>query len=149
MRRRKAVLLGGVLALTGIAAAVALASSAMAPMSFKASLNTRQQVPKEKGASVRAGGRFTAKLAGTKFTWKLTFRHLTGFATAAHIHTGKKGVAGSIIIELCDPCKSPAKGTAHVSKAVAKRIESGQTYVNVHTEKNPGGEIRGQIKAHM
>ena len=30
---------------------------------------------------------------------------------------------------------------------IAKAIEAGKTYVNVHTRKNPNGEIRGQIKA--
>jgi len=149
MRKRKAVLLGGVLAVTGIVTAVALAKSSMAPMSFKANLDTRQEVPKEKGASVRAGGKFTATLVGTKMTWKLTFKHLTGPATAAHIHTGAKGVAGSVIVPLCGPCKSPQSGTANVSAAIAKRIENGSTYVNVHTAKNPGGEIRGQVKASM
>ena len=26
------------------------------------------------------------------------------------------------------------------------QMEAGQTYVNVHTVENPGGEIRGQIR---
>jgi len=149
MRKRRAVLLGGVIAVTGILAAVALAGSSMAPMGFKANLNTRQEVPKKKGASVRAGGKFTATLAGTKMTWKLTFEHLTGPATAAHIHSGAKGVPGSVIVPLGGPCKSPASGTANVGAALAEMLENGSTYVNVHTAKNPGGEIRGQVKASM
>ncbi|OZM56163.1 CHRD domain-containing protein [Lottiidibacillus patelloidae] len=31
-------------------------------------------------------------------------------------------------------------------KELIKAMEKGNTYVNVHTEQNPGGEIRGQIK---
>jgi hypothetical protein len=34
-----------------------------------------------------------------------------------------------------------------VSAAVLAALESGRAYVNVHTPRNPGGEIRGQIPA--
>ena len=29
------------------------------------------------------------------------------------------------------------------------KLKAGDTYVNVHTAKNPGGEIRGQLKSSM
>jgi len=61
---------------------------------FTASLNRGQEVPKPKGVSVRASGRFSATLSGSKLKWTLTFKHLTGNATAAHIHSGKRGKAG-------------------------------------------------------
>lgn len=149
MRKRMAVLVGGVVAVVGVVAAVALARPSMSSMSFKANLDTRQEVPKETGASIRASGKFTATLAGTKLTWKLTFGHLTGTATAAHLHSGTKGKAGPVIVPLCGPCKSPASGTARVAASITKMLESGNTYVNVHTGKNPNGEIRGQVKGSM
>ena len=149
MSKRMAVLLGGLVAVVGVVAAVALAKPSMSPMSFKANLDTRQEVPKETGASIRASGNFSATLSGAKLTWKLTFDHLTGAATAAHIHSGVKGKAGPVIVALCGPCKSPVSGSAHVSAAVVKMLQSGNTYVNVHTAKNPGGEIRGQVKGSM
>jgi hypothetical protein len=34
-----------------------------------------------------------------------------------------------------------------VSQSVLDALESGRTYVNVHTRKNAAGEIRGQIAA--
>jgi len=92
---------------------------------------------------------FTATVTGTKMTWKLTFEHLTGPATAAHVHAGAKGKAGPVIVALCGPCKSPASGTAHIGASISKSLQSGNTYVNVHTGKNPGGEIRGQVKGSM
>jgi hypothetical protein len=149
MRKRMAVLLGSVIAVVGVVAAVAIAKPQMSSMSYKANLDTRQEVPKESGASIRAGGSFTATVTGTKITWKLTFEHLTGAATAAHIHAGAKGKAGPVVVALCGPCKSPASGTAVIAASVAKMLEGGNTYVNVHTAKNPGGEIRGQVKGTM
>jgi hypothetical protein len=149
MSKRMAVLLGGLVAVVGVVAAVALAKPSMSPMSFKANLDTRQEVPKESGAKITAGGSFSASVTGTKMTWKLTFKNLTGPATAAHVHSGAKGKAGPVIVALCGPCKSPASGTAHITAAVSKMLQSGNTYVNVHTGKNPNGEIRGEVKGSM
>lgn len=117
----------------------------MAPMGFTAKLNIAQEVPKETGAPSNAGGAFTATLTGSTLKWKLSFAYLTGQATAAHIHTGAKGKSGPVIVALCGPCKSGAHGTMKVSAAVIKTVEGGGAYVNVHTAKNPNGEIRGQV----
>ena len=57
---------------------------------FSASLKRGQEVPKPKGVSILASGRFTATLTGSKLKWKLTFKRLTGKATAAHIHFAKR-----------------------------------------------------------
>jgi hypothetical protein len=37
-------------------------------------------------------------------------------------------------------------GTATISEKIVAQLEAGKTYVNVHTTKNPAGEIRGQVK---
>lgn len=145
MRARIVVALSVLLGLSGIVAVVAVARTSAAPMGFTATLNIAQEVPKETGAPAAAGGTFTATLTGKTLKWKLTFSHLTGAASAAHIHLGAKGVSGAVIVPLCGPCKSPASGSAKITSALAKDIEAGKTYVNVHTTKNPNGEIRGQI----
>ena len=112
---------------------------------FRASLNRGAEVPNPKSVSVLASGTFTATLSGSKLSWKLTFKRLTGNATAAHIHLGKKGKAGAVIVPLCGPCKSGVTGAAVVSKSIVNEMKAGDAYVNVHTIKNPAGEIRGQI----
>ena len=137
------------------AAAVALVVVALAPAAARekytvsAALTGSKEVPKPKGVPAGATGSFSGsyvenKTGGT-LTWKLTFSHLSGKALAAHIHGGKPGVAGPVIVPLCGPCKSGQAGKAHVTKAVIAALEGGKAYVNVHTPKNAAGEIRGQV----
>lgn len=115
----------------------------------KTTMRARQEVPKPKGKVKRAVGTFTATVtrSGTSavIAWRLTFSRLTGRAVAAHIHSGARGKPGAVIVPLCAPCRNGMRGTSTVDASVVAALESGRTYVNVHTKKNPAGEIRGQI----
>jgi len=129
-------------------AVVALAFAARASsMSVTAKLNAKQEVPAQVVKDTKAKGKFTGTLVGSKLKWKLTFSGLTGQATAAHIHIGAMGKAGNVAIPLCGPCKSGAHGKATLSAALKKALGHHKLYVNVHTTKNPNGEIRGQLAA--
>jgi hypothetical protein len=116
--------------------------------SFKAKLTRGQEVPKPK-APATAGGTFNGhtveSASATTFRWKLTFHGLSGKAVAAHVHIGKKGVAGPVVISLCGPCKNGQTGKVKITGKAEEAMEKGKAYVNVHTAKNAGGEIRGQI----
>lgn len=118
---------------------------------LKTSLRATQERPKPKGNVRRARGSFTVSIMkqGTSgvLVWRLTFSRLTGRAFAAHIHRGVRGKSGPVIVPLCAPCRSGAHGRATVDASVLQALESGRTYVNVHTKKNPAGEIRGQLPA--
>jgi len=69
---------------------------------------------------------------------------------AAHIHRGRKGVAGDIEVELIG---SPRSGTRFtgcaegVARSVIRKIlrTPRRFYVNVHTTDYPGGAVRGQL----
>jgi CHRD domain-containing protein len=131
-----------------LAVSIGLGATAKGTFKLSAKLTAKQEVPKPKGVPAGATGTFTGKLVGNKLTWKLTFKGLSGAALAAHIHMGKAGKAGDVLIPLCPPgCRSGKSGTATVKKDVRDAIERNGTYVNVHTKKNPGGEIRGQVRA--
>jgi CHRD domain len=114
-------------------------------------LNARQERPRPKGNVRRATGTFTATVtkSGTAGTvaWRLRFSGLTGRAAAAHIHVGAIGRAGPVAVSLCGPCRNGARGTAPLTAAVLRALETGRAYVNVHTARNAAGEIRGQIRA--
>jgi CHRD domain len=114
-------------------------------------LNARQERPRPKGNVRRATGTFTATVTklGTsgRIAWRLRFSGLTGRAAAAHIHIGQRGRPGPVAVALCGPCRNGARGTGNLTPAVLTALEAGRAYVNVHTQRNPAGEIRGQIRA--
>jgi hypothetical protein len=131
--------------------------------------------------------KFTANMSGgnevppvdTKATGKTTFRtanndtiikykiNVTGFsdATGAHIHMGKAGANGDVVVDLLKASKKnptklgmairgnitdssltgPLKGKTLADLISA--IKSGDAYVNVHTPSHPDGEIRGPIES--
>lgn len=72
-----------------------------------------------------------------------------GPATAAHIHEGAKGVAGSVVVPL-DPAPTGGSSSGCVSGVDTTLIRNigqnpEQYYVNVHNEEFPDGAIRGQL----
>ena len=152
MRRTASLAVAAVAALT----LTALASGAAAKDVYRlnGTLTAGQEVPKPKGARAGAGGTFTSTLTegtnGGTLAWKLTFRNLTGKAVAAHIHVGVRGKAGNVLVPLCaapaKPCRSGMTGRVHVSHTTFDVLEKRATYVNVHTVKNPAGEIRAQLR---
>jgi hypothetical protein len=141
-----AIFTGGVwIGLSGAGRAV---GNATTTVSLTAKLNTSQEVPKPRAAAA-ARGTFAAGLvrtgAGGSLSWRLTFQRLSGKASAAHVHLGKRGKAGAVALSLCGPCRSGARGTAKLKARTVTALLAGGAYVNVHTVKNAAGEIRGQI----
>ncbi|MBX3002024.1 MAG: CHRD domain-containing protein [Caldilineaceae bacterium] len=80
-------------------------------------------------------------LAGTiPVSYTLTVEGLETPVTGAHIHAGGAGVNGPVLYPL-----QIGEGSIQMQLAHLPAVLTGQTYVNVHTQAIPGGEIRGQI----
>jgi hypothetical protein len=148
-----------ILPLIAVTAALGLPAIALSAKTqrFHATMNGNQEVPK--GNSKATGtARFTLSSDGKKLTFALTAKGLTGQPVAAHIHLGKPHTAGPILITLeSKPFKLPAHGTVTAKQftkagkvnsfaAAIRAMRAGLTYVNIHTKKYPGGEVRGQVK---
>ena len=70
---------------------------------------------------------------------------------AAHLHRGRRGVAGDIAVDLIGAPRSGTRFTGcteDVSKRLIRRIvrRPRRFYVNVHTGNFPGGAVRGQLR---
>ena len=84
-----------------------------------------------------------------KITYMVSFEG-TEPAVAGHIHKGKAGVAGPVVVPLDEAVVNAAgTGTVTVDKSLAAAIaaDPGSYYVNVHTASHPKGAARGQLAA--
>ena len=147
MKSTKLVAAIAALAIASIGVGSAATAASTASTTVSAKLTAKAEVPKQAFAAAKGKGSFTGTLTGSKLTWKLTWASLSGPALAAHIHLGKAGKAGNVLVPLCasKTCKSGVHGTAKLTAAALKALKAGGLYVNVHTAKNPAGEIRGQL----
>jgi hypothetical protein len=146
--------------LVALVAAFAMASAAYAQeQKFEAELSGAAERP----TPVETEGVGDAKFEsdGASVAFELKWNDLTSPATAAHIHCGGPEVAGPVGVTLFSSAmdtEGEVKGTFSAPdpgnrcgwedlRDVLEAMDSGDTYVNVHTTKHPGGEIRGQIAA--
>ena len=156
-----------------IALGLAAASYAVAqggpsgPRNVRADLNGYQEV---NSISTTGEGSFRASIDDENrlITYELTYAALEGATTTqSHIHFAQRSVNGGVIAFLCGgggkPACPPTEGTvtgviapadvlvsdrgieAGAFEEFVEAIRAGHGYVNVHTDKWPGGEIRGQI----
>jgi hypothetical protein len=161
-----AVIVAGALMVAG---AVAFAHGDNGKRNLSAKLNGYNEVNSK---STPASGRFRARIenGGSRIHYRLTYEGFTepgATATAAHIHFAQRHVNGDVVAFLCGgngkpPCPNPggtvegdivAANVMATTQGIAageiaeliRAMRHGATYVNVHTTRFPGGEIRGQI----
>ncbi len=80
--------------------------------------------------------------------WDIMFSNLSGPATLAHFHgpaTTEEATGVQVDIEPISGLTSPLEGMTTLSEEQEGQLLSGLWYINIHTEANPPGEIRGQV----
>ncbi len=145
---------------------LATVGTAAANDNFVAHLAGRNEVP---AVDTTAQGEAIFHLSedGTELHYKLIVANIEN-VLMAHIHMAPLGENGSVVAWLYPDGPPPqlipgrfdgvlAEGVITADDLVGPlagaslndlidEIMAGNTYVNVHTEQNPGGEIRGQIR---
>jgi hypothetical protein len=136
------------LKLAAAAAVVAILSAGAAQakiVHFAATLTGADEVPAN---SSQGKGELTAELETTEHSlaFRVKYSGLSGPPTMAHFHgPAAPGANAPPQIVIKDP-SSPIGGAVPVSEAQEADLLAGKWYFNVHTQANPGGEIRGQLK---
>jgi hypothetical protein len=147
---------------TIIFAVFAIILTASLGMAFEAKLSGNEVVPVVATKAIGAAD-FTLSADGKELTYILTLKDIEN-VTAAHIHTGLMGKNGGPVAGLFAGPKKEGKFSGEIAKGtitnkglvgplagktigdLVEMIKMGGAYVNVHTDKYPDGEVRGQIK---
>ena len=127
---------------------------------LNAVLNGAQEVPPTISAATGTAT-VTIDAARTTINVTMTTQGFTTPVTASHIHFGPAGANGGVLFSLfAAPGVFPATLTKNLTSAdfapdavngiitfadAVNAILNGNTYINVHTQANLGGEIRGQL----
>jgi hypothetical protein len=170
------VLLTAAAAGTGVAVSDDGAAGSNIGNSLQVRLSGYQEDPL--ALSTTGAGEFRAQVSEDQqeISFELSYQDLEGSITQAHIHLGGRAQSGGVSVFLCTNLGNGPVGTQLCPAAPATvsgvlrpadvvgpagqgiaagefaeliaAIRNGTTYVNVHTAKYPGGEIRAQLDHH-
>ncbi|MCZ6793249.1 MAG: CHRD domain-containing protein [Planctomycetota bacterium] len=114
---------------------------------FTASLDGQQaNACQGTGSPATGTASFTLNVDTGELSFEITFEdgELRGPESAAHIHTpAERCFNAGVAVPL--PLGTPKVGTAILMPQQVRALLDERSYVNIHTQANPGGEIRGQI----
>ncbi|HMK66921.1 MAG TPA: CHRD domain-containing protein [Stellaceae bacterium] len=140
------------LAVAAVAVGLAACNQTPSQKTYKAELWAANEVPPVSGPG-KGTGVFTLDPATKQLSWAVTFSDLSGPATAAHIHgPAAVGTNAAVVVPFDNVPKAASgeiKGSKVLTDAQIADLDAGKFYVNVHTEANKGGEIRGQLRPGM
>lgn len=141
---------------TTIRATLAVAAVAAFGIGASTAAQAAPALPLNPGQEVadvdsEAHGFFTYAIDGDQFCWTLDVQGLTTPAVAAHVHEAGRNVNGGVKIPLdvLGQTSFETEGCETVADArLLQQIQDAPRgfYVNVHTQRYPGGEVRGQLK---
>ncbi len=134
------------------------ASSNMVVVFFTANLNQDQEIPTPTPTSASGSATLTLNVDNT-LAYNVTTADVENPlllppdgdpSSAAHIHMAPAGETGDIILflELTEGSTTEWSGTTEpLTQEQLEALLNAGLYINVHTEQNSAGEIRGQIVA--
>jgi hypothetical protein len=149
LSKSRTLLVVAAVAITTVTVAFAAADA----MRLSAKMDARQVVVPRKpvGNVADATGTFrgtvTASGSRWKLTWRIAYAKLANpVVVIADIHRGRAKQFGPILVRLCAHCYSGQNGVKRVTAETVSAMKNGNAFITLITNKNPNGEIRGQIK---
>jgi CHRD domain-containing protein len=117
---------------------------------YTATLNGANERPTP--VTTTATGSAIVTVLGNQVSWKVDILTPIDSIFLGHIHRfATDSMAGNVVVNFNPPATGVGfTGTATLGSAIAQDsvialMRAGRGYVNIHTKKNPGGEIRGNL----
>lgn len=111
-------------------------------------LSGDQEVPPISDSDASAVAFVTLNSDSNQVTIHANTSDLSGPATMAHLHQGAVGENGGILADMQQDAVATERWSLESFELDSEQMtlfESSSTYINIHTEQNPGGEVRGQV----
>ena len=137
--RHFAIVIGLLLALHHVPSPVA---SRAKQLTYFAVLNSGQQ--RESSTSTAFGVAYL-RLNGTTLCYSVTYAGLSSDVTFAHIHGPAPAGGSAGVLETFPSLVNPMNGCMEITGDTKQALKKGTAYINIHTEVEFPGEIRGQI----
>ena len=110
---------------------------------------SRMPVDLRTTSAISGGGTVAAELDGNELTVTLRFSGLSGGVSAAHVHNApvarRGGVAFAMDVGGASGTSGEIVDTVTLTDAQLDELRGERYYVQLHTESNPGGELRGWL----
>ena len=141
MRRGRLLAIG----LLGVGSWLVMPAAHATETTLKATMSGAEEVPGPGDPDGKGTATIVLDDAKNTACYAFTYENI-GKPTAAHIHTGAKGVAGPPIVDF-KIVTNGDKGCVPVEPTTLKTILSnpGGHYVNIHTTEYGNGAMRGQL----
>lgn len=148
---------------TGALALVLATQASAQTVTLRTTMNGGEEVPVINTGMVGTA-EVSVDVANREVVVNLSVFNIPTATTAGHIHVGPAGIGGPVVLNFPtsivgrtgdfamsfrlgerDFVARPAQGINTMDDIIQAMV-NGNSYVNVHTTQNPGGEIRGQLK---
>jgi hypothetical protein len=124
-------------------------------VTLASTLTPEAEIPSATASGASGSAAMVLDTDTSEFSWVIEFEGLTGSATLAHFHKGEVDVAGPVVLDLdagpgvifsgVGQTSGIYSGGTTLTSTELDDIRAGLWYINIHTDVNSPGELRGQI----
>ena len=123
-----------------------LSANIQAQEVYRARLSPMPTTP-QTVTTILGEGEVILTLNDNSLTVEGNFSGMSSAATGAHIHNGPPAQPGPVIhtLEVSQSTNGSVNGTLSLSEEQIEALSNNEFYIQIHSESNPAGELRGWV----
>ena len=125
-----------------------VSASVQAQETYRARLSPMPTTPQTKN-TITGEGEVFLTLNGNTLSVSGNYSGMSSVATMAHIHNGPPAQPGPVVAQLTVPSSTAGEVTAELelSDELVEALKNNSLYIQIHSETNAPGELRGWVFA--